>query len=249
MTTTRPRAHRLDQVADADNKVAEWVSTKLTLKEIVAQFASLGIKVSDMTVLRRLQRLGLSLANTPVAQCTGSGPWLSAYKDTVVALWEDGLTYAQIWDELARRHPLVAQLGRPMSRNAKSAAMSAWVHAEKRRAARPPRGRLLEAFAPSVATRQNHGTHWTCRPATNTATLTTADPTSLDVFAATHSPATQESSALRGCHAHESSTICIAERRAQVAAQVQAESDADAAATNAQQKAVADAVVIRLLAQ
>ncbi|MBA2723034.1 MAG: hypothetical protein H0U56_09075 [Methylibium sp.] len=245
MTTTRPKAHRLDQVADADNKVADWVSRKLTLKEIVAEVASLGITVSDMTVLRRIQRLGLSLANAPVAQTTGSGPWLSAYRDTIVALWEDGLTYAQIWDELARRQPLVAQFGRPMSRNAKSATMSAWVHAEKKRAARPRRGRLLDALTPAVASRQNRGTHGTRQAAT----LPTMEPTSLHVLASTHSPAAQESGALRGCHTHETPTIRVAERRAQVSAQVLAERDADAAATSAQQKAVADAVVKRLLAQ
>ena len=249
MTTTPAKAHRLDQLNGVDDKIAAFVSRKLTLKQIVAEFAGLGMKVSDMTVLRRIRRQGLSLANSPVARATGAGPWLSAYKKTIVALWDDGLNYAQIWDELARRHPLVTQFARPMSREAKNSTMSAWVHAERHREARPPRGSLLGTLTPATTSRQSRGARETRQPAIKVATLPTAHPSGLGVLASSRSPAAQDSGSLASSRTYEMPTIRIAERRAQVAAQARVEREADAAATSAQQKATAEAVVKRLLAR
>lgn len=249
MTTTQPKAYRLDQLDGVDHKIADFVLRKLTLKQIVAELAGLGMKVSDMTVLRRIRRQGLSLANTPVARATGAGPWLSAYKKTIVALWDDGLNYAQIWDELARRYPLVTQFARPMSREAKNSTMSVWVHAERHREARPPRGSLLGTLTPATTSRQSRGARETRQPVIMVATSPTAHSSGLGVLASSRSPAAQDSGSLANSHTYEMPTIRIAERHAQVAAQARVEREADAAATSVQQKATAEAVVKRLLAR
>lgn len=137
---------KLDSIENVDAKLTFWVNAGHSLKRIAGELGKLGVKVTDMTVQRRIRSLGLATQNSPIASRTGEGAWLSQYRDEIVGLADAGNTYAEIWDRLAADHPTQAQLQRALGRDAKTSAIAAWVHAERKRLARRRRSSLLEAL-------------------------------------------------------------------------------------------------------
>jgi len=135
---------KLDSIANIDAKLTEWVHSGYSLKRIAGALEKQGVKVADMTVHRRIRALGLSTQNAPIASKTGDGAWLSQYRDQIVGLADAGNTYAEIWDRLAAAHPTQPQFQRQRGRDAKTSALAAWVHAERKRSARRRRSSLLE---------------------------------------------------------------------------------------------------------
>lgn len=137
---------KLDSIENVDAKLTAWVGAGHSLKRIAGELAKLGVKVTDMTVQRRIRALGLVTQNAPIASKTGEGAWLSQYRDEIVALADTGNTYAEIWDRLAAAHPSQPQFQRDLGRDAKTSALAAWVHAERKRIARRRRSSLLDAL-------------------------------------------------------------------------------------------------------
>lgn len=153
---------KLDSVENVNAKLETWVGAGHSLKRIAGELRKLGVTVTDMTVLRRIRALGLASKNAPIAAKTGAGAWLSQYRDEIVSMANAGNTYAEIWDCLAANHPIQTQFQRVLERDAKTSAIAAWVHAERKRSARRRRGSLLEALpipgapAPQYVVTQAH---------------------------------------------------------------------------------------------
>ncbi|WP_423600928.1 hypothetical protein [Roseateles sp. MS654] len=137
---------KLDRIDNIDAKLTVWAGAGHSLKRIAGEVEKLGVKVTDMTVQRRLRALGLATQNAPIASKTGKGAWLSQYRDEIVTLADTGNTYAEIWDRLAAAHPGQPQFQRDLGRDGKTSALAAWVHAERKRSARLRRSSLLDAL-------------------------------------------------------------------------------------------------------
>lgn len=137
---------KLDSIENVDAKLSAWIEGGYSLMRVVAEIGKLGVTVTDMTVQRRIRSLGLATKNVPIAQRTGEGAWLSQYREEIVGFADSGCKYSEIWDRLAAAHPAQPRFQRDLSRDAKTAAIAAWVHAERKRNARQRRASLLDAL-------------------------------------------------------------------------------------------------------
>lgn len=142
---------------EIDARIRELVGAGMSLSEIVKD---LGIEVSRTAVHKRVTGLGLTLQQrsfNPIAQkppefgraVSGAEmtkyrrptrkrekSWLSMFQTEIGALLIGGqYSYAEIWDELKRRHPIVPQLAAQTTARQKSLRFSVWLSRERARAA------------------------------------------------------------------------------------------------------------------
>lgn len=236
------RTSKIDSVENADEKLGEWVSRGLSLKQIAAELAKLGVQVTDMTVLRRCRSLGLELKRNQVAAPSGAGPWLSRYREDIVRLADAGETYVAIWDYLTAHNAAQPQFQRDLSNDAKSSAIAAWVHGERKRVARRSRTSLLDVLTPSGGPEhffvQQPAAVSGARPAPQRATRAgpSAMPRAATAVLATSPPAVVASE----------SSFDFEERRRETEALKAQTRAAEEGATTAEQKAKAAAVLKRL---
>jgi hypothetical protein len=131
-----------------DARLRELVELGLSLAEIRVE---LGVDVSRQALHKRIGELGLVLQRRPfgAAKLTPvlgrrvsradmakyvrptrerDGPWLDAFGQELDELLSTGaMSYAEVWDELKRRHPFVPQLAAQTASREKSLRISVWV--------------------------------------------------------------------------------------------------------------------------
>lgn len=132
------------------------VGQGLSLAEIRA---ALGVSMTRQGLHKRVQALGLVLAGRQIGAARPDSPrigrpvsgaemakylrparerdeaWLSVFRSELNELLDSRqLTYAELWDELRRRHPFVPQLAAITTAREKSLRLSVWVSRERKKA-------------------------------------------------------------------------------------------------------------------
>jgi len=137
---------------DVAERLRDLVGQGLSLADIRLK---LGIAVSRQALHRRIGNLGLVLTREPFGatkpnpelgrRLTGAEmvkyrrprrardrAWLDSFSSELDALLVGNqMTYAEIWDELLRRHPFVPQLASQTSSRDKSLRIAVWVSRQR----------------------------------------------------------------------------------------------------------------------
>ncbi|WP_423600927.1 hypothetical protein [Roseateles sp. MS654] len=133
-------------------RLRELVGQGMSLADIRA---ALGIDVSRQALHKRISDLGLVLKRESFAAAkpepalgrrvpaavmakyarpkrARDKPWLDSFSQELDELLAAGvMTYAEIWDELLRRHPFVPQLAAQATAREKSLRISVWVSRQR----------------------------------------------------------------------------------------------------------------------
>jgi hypothetical protein len=148
-----------------------------------------GLTVSRAAIHLRLQAAGIELSRKPHGYVTpkvansvvglGRRPisaadlrkfkapkpgrtesWLEQFRNELSALHEEGMTYAEIWDAMAERHPVVPQFAGPLTTIQKTARLAVFVRRQRKKNEKTRRARRslfeplveVEAFAVAPVT-------------------------------------------------------------------------------------------------
>lgn len=146
---------------EIDVKVSVWISERLSLRKMCAELKLLGASISEKTIRRRIEAMGLKSLNLPVNKRSGfvnsndsfKGPWLSEYKSEIVQMSDNEMSYVQIWDALAKKYPDNCRFKGEVSNDFKSIEIGRWVYRERQKAVRalnkPTRPSLLSPITPA----------------------------------------------------------------------------------------------------